>query len=50
MFSTMDNASKAAFITLSKKLERKEFVVIDCQVYTKHLESLGAVDIPRENF
>ena len=50
MFSTMDNASKVAFITLSKVLAEKNFVVIDCQVYTAHLESLGAVNIPREEF
>ena len=50
MFSTMDNASKVAFITLSKVLEEKGFSIIDCQVHTNHLESLGAVYIPRENF
>ena len=50
MFSTMDNASKVAFITLSKVLEEKGFVVIDCQVHTTHLESLGAVYISREEF
>ena len=50
MFSTMDNASKAAFITFSKILEDKGFIVIDCQVHTAHLESLGAVDISREDF
>jgi len=45
MFSTMDNASKAAFIALGKVLEEKEFILIDCQVHTNHLESLGAVYI-----
>ena len=50
MFSTMNNSSKAAFITLSKVLEKKGFVVIDCQVHTTHLESLGAVDISRKEF
>ncbi|MFT5871257.1 MAG: leucyl/phenylalanyl-tRNA--protein transferase [Clostridium sp.] len=50
MFSTMDNASKVAFITLSKVLEEKNFVIIDCQVHTTHLESLGAVYISRDNF
>ncbi|MGH4137697.1 leucyl/phenylalanyl-tRNA--protein transferase [Clostridium sp.] len=50
MFSTMNNASKVAFITLSKVLEEKKFVIIDCQVYTAHLESLGAVNISREDF
>jgi len=50
MFSTMDNASKVAFINLSRVLEEKNFVVIDCQVHTAHLESLGAVNISREDF
>jgi leucyl/phenylalanyl-tRNA--protein transferase len=50
MFSTMSNASKAAFITLCKILEEKNYLIIDCQVYTEHLESLGAVNISREDF
>lgn len=50
MFSTMDNASKTAFITLCKVLEQKGFNMIDCQVYTTHLESLGAVNISRDKF
>lgn len=50
MFSTMSNSSKAAFIALCKLLEEKNFIVIDCQVYTQHLESLGAVNIPRNEF
>jgi len=37
MFSTMDNASKTALITLCQKLEEKGFLLIDCQVYSKHL-------------
>jgi len=50
MFSTMDNASKTALITLCQKLEEKGFLLIDCQVYSKHLESLGAVNIDRDLF
>jgi len=50
MFSIMDNTSKTALITLTIKLEQLGFHFIDCQVYNKHLESLGAVDIPRKNF
>ncbi len=50
MFSTMDNASKVAFITLSKILEEKEFNLIDCQVHTNHLESLGGIYISRVDF
>lgn len=50
MFSTMDNASKTALIVLSEKLIKRGFLLIDCQVYTKHLESMGAVNIPRKEF
>lgn len=46
----MSNASKAAFITLCKKLEEQGYTMVDCQVYTEHLESLGAVNISREKF
>lgn len=50
MFSTRSNASKAAFITLCRKLEEQGYIMIDCQVYTEHLESLGAINISREKF
>ena len=50
MFSIMDNASKVAFITLAKKLLKKNFLFIDCQVYSKHLETLGAKNISRDEF
>lgn len=50
MFSLMDNASKTAFITLALKLDQIEFHFIDCQVYSKHLESLGAVELPKDEF
>ena len=50
MFSTSSNASKFAFIHLAQELEKKEYRLIDCQLHTKHLESLGAVEIPRKSF
>ena len=50
MFSTVSNASKAAFITLTKELSQREFGLIDCQVHSSHLASFGARDIPREEF
>jgi leucyl/phenylalanyl-tRNA---protein transferase len=50
MFTRADNASKAAFITLTKKLTELQFVIIDCQVYTAHLQSLGAIHIGREEY
>lgn len=50
MFAKVSNASKAAYITLVQKLENLNFQLIDCQVYTEHLESLGAVSVPRKLF
>lgn len=47
MFSYVSNASKAAFITLVQELKSLHFTLIDCQVHTNHLESLGAEDISR---
>jgi leucyl/phenylalanyl-tRNA--protein transferase len=50
MFTRVSNASKAAFITLIRTLRQLGFVLIDCQVYTDHLRSLGAEMIPRSLF
>lgn len=50
MFSHVSNASKFAFIQLVSQLVREEVVLIDCQVYTEHLESLGAEMISRKAF
>lgn len=50
MFFKESNASKFGFIILVRELERRGFLVIDCQVETAHLESLGARHIPRRDF
>lgn len=50
MFSTVSNASKFAFISYVNQLIQEGIVLIDCQVYTQHLESLGAEMIPRSEF
>ena len=50
MFSKISDASKTAFVYLSKQLEQWGFKLMDCQVYTSHLESLGASMIPRKQF
>ncbi len=50
MFSKVSNASKVAFITLAQKLEKANYKLIDCQVHNSHLESLGCVEINREEF
>lgn len=50
MFSEESNTSKLAFIALVRRLERMNYRVIDCQMYTSHLASLGAREIPRSEF
>lgn len=50
MFSKVSNASKVGFITLSRKLKEEKYQLIDCQLHTDHLESLGAYEISRKAF
>ena len=50
MFSKVSNASKFAFIKWVKLLKENGIVLIDCQVHTAHLESLGARMIERDRF
>src|SRR5262245_18001886 len=50
MFSKYSNASKFAFIRYVQILEEEGIGLIDCQVHTHHLESLGARMIPRKVF
>lgn len=47
MFANKSNASKAAFITF---IQNTNYSLIDCQVYTAHLERLGAKEISRTKF
>ena len=50
MFSTKSNASKFAFIKMVQHLKQQGIQLIDCQVHTSHLASLGAGYIPRQQF
>lgn len=50
MFSKETNASKFAFINFVRQLESENVRLIDCQVYTEHLKSLGAEMITRVDF
>ena len=50
MFSRVDDASKIAVAYLVRQLERWDFQMIDCQMATAHLASLGAREIPRADF
>ncbi len=50
MFALMSDASKVGFYHLVEKLKEENYHLIDCQVYTAHLESLGAEEINRLTF
>ena len=50
MFSHISNASKVAFAHLVDELRKSNYALIDCQVTTEHLLSLGAEEIPRKKF
>ena len=50
MFALESNASKAAFLSYAQKIFDEGFGMIDCQTYTPHLQSLGAVEVERTVF
>jgi leucyl/phenylalanyl-tRNA--protein transferase len=50
MFSRVSDASKIALAHLCRYLDRRGFAVIDCQMKTPHLASLGAREISRREF
>lgn len=50
MFCKKSDASKVAFCHLVEHLKENEFTLIDCQIPTEHLKSLGAKEILREEF
>lgn len=50
MFARVTDASKVALVHLAALLERRGFALIDCQMTTAHLLSMGAQEIPRARF
>jgi len=50
MFSLQSNASKYALYTASQHLRTRAFALIDCQVMSHHLTTLGATLMPRDQF
>jgi leucyl/phenylalanyl-tRNA--protein transferase len=50
MFNRVSDASKIALVHLVEQLQARSYRVIDCQVYSAHLISLGAQEIPRAKF
>lgn len=50
MFSLRPNASKAAMIFLAQALYTRDFLIMDCQLPSRHLATMGAREIPRVEF
>jgi leucyl/phenylalanyl-tRNA---protein transferase len=50
MFTKISNASKVGLVALTERLQDQGFVMIDCQVCTEHLKSMGAREISRRVF
>ncbi len=50
MFHKVTDASKVAFFYLVEKAKQWNFLFVDAQIYTPHLVSLGAKEIPRKQF
>lgn len=50
MFTHVSDASKVAFVALVGQLRAWGFFLVDCQVYTPHLERFGAEELPRGSF
>lgn len=50
MFHKRTDASKVAFVTLARQLKQWNYRLVDCQVHTQHLLSLGAEEIARTDF
>lgn len=50
MFSRVDNASKMALVALTRHMIRAGMVLLDCQVVSPHLVTLGASTLPRSEF
>ena len=50
MFSKASNSSKLALIYLTRELKKNKYKLIDCQVPTAHLASMGAAPISRKEF
>jgi len=50
MFSAARDASKVALVSMVERLAASGFALFDVQLMTPHLRSLGAVEIPREEY
>jgi leucyl/phenylalanyl-tRNA--protein transferase len=50
MFSARANASKVALVAMTRRLRECGFVLFDAQIASPHLSSMGAVEVPRDEY
>ena len=50
MFALRPDASKVAFVTAMRHLQQHGLTLVDCQIETAHLRSLGAESLAREDY
>jgi leucyl/phenylalanyl-tRNA--protein transferase len=50
MFSRANDASKVALVHLAQALREHGYRLLDCQIHSQHLQSLGATPMPRPLF
>lgn len=50
MFTRMRDASKVCLVYLVERLKQRGYVLLDCQIQTDHLRSLGATEIPEREY
>ena len=50
MFSRMRDSSKVCFVYLVERLRERGYELLDCQIQTPHLASLGAVEVPEREY
>jgi leucyl/phenylalanyl-tRNA--protein transferase len=50
MFSWVTDSSKIALVHLVEHLRRRNYVLLDTQFVTPHLEQFGVIELPREEY
>ncbi len=50
MFSKLPNTSKLALICLCQWLDERDFLMVDCQIYSEHLARMGGIEVDRTHF
>ncbi len=50
MFARRPNASKLAFVAVVEQLRAWGFTMVDCQIFTEHLDRFGAIELELDDF